>query len=251
MQLKIKIDLHQEPQAATIAPFDWHKISLFVLLLCGGFVVIGLMLWHAVASPLPESPPQQLSSMLVEPTALPATENSPSVETQQLPQRKSLPSNSTEQVLSQPTPQLTSASVSVNETEATVAPNKLVTDSAEITTEQLKVEHKLNSRVKRAHFASAIINREPEVITSDELSLAQHPKLYLFSQIINSKGKTIRHQWYFNGQLSATVTLAIGSENWRTFSSKKLTLGMLGVWRVDIVDESDNVLSSNKITVVP
>jgi hypothetical protein len=68
--------------------------------------------------------------------------------------------------------------------------------------------------------------------------------IYYFTQITGLSGATVTHRWYHNGHLMAKVTFHIGSNSWRTYSVKRLTLGMTGPWRVVATDNHGHTLSS-------
>jgi hypothetical protein len=42
----------------------------------------------------------------------------------------------------------------------------------------------------------------------------------------------------------AEVPLAVNSIRWRTWSSKRMMVGWMGPWRVDVLDENGIMLSS-------
>jgi hypothetical protein len=55
---------------------------------------------------------------------------------------------------------------------------------------------------------------------------------------------TVTHAWYFEGKTMARVDLTIGSENWRTWSSKSYQPGWTGNWEVKVLDADGMVLGS-------
>mgnify|MGYP000719030459 CR=1 FL=1 len=97
--------------------------------------------------------------------------------------------------------------------------------------------------VKRAVISSAIENREPV----DNLSQigADINKVYFFTEITNKANTMITHRWFLNGRLEAEVVLKIGSDRWRTYSSKNLVPTMhTGDWQVEVVDETNKMIGS-------
>ena len=56
------------------------------------------------------------------------------------------------------------------------------------------------------------------------------------------RGDQIRHVWKWRGRRMQTITLRVGSSQWRTFSTK--TLNGAGVWTVEAHDASGAVLAS-------
>ena len=100
----------------------------------------------------------------------------------------------------------------------------------------------LNDATIRAQLTSAISQREP----TDNLQHAGYfqslSKVLLFSHIKNRSGETIYHRWYYKNKMIANVALSIGSDSWRTNSSKRIGQNMQGAWHVEIVSEQNDVL---------
>lgn len=102
--------------------------------------------------------------------------------------------------------------------------------------------------VKRAQLTLAIVQREPidSVLT---LSLSTQKQLFFFTQIFQKKDQVIYHRWMLNNKLMAQIKLNIGSNQWRTYSSKTFNRQMLGHWQVDVVDDNDQILKSVEFDV--
>ncbi|WP_416306599.1 DUF2914 domain-containing protein [Neptunicella sp. SCSIO 80796] len=63
-------------------------------------------------------------------------------------------------------------------------------------------------------------------------------KVYFYTRAENLANKQIIHRWLYQGQHKADVTLTIGSQNWRTYSSKRIRPDWTGKWQVQVlVDE--------------
>jgi hypothetical protein len=60
---------------------------------------------------------------------------------------------------------------------------------------------------------------------------------------------TVTHVWYHEGKTMARVDLAIGSANWRTWSSKRILPEWTGAWEVKVLDANGMVLASGGFTV--
>lgn len=101
--------------------------------------------------------------------------------------------------------------------------------------------------VARAQFTSEVRNREPV----DEVSNfeAQSDPLYFFTEVKNAEGQTITHRWLHNGEVMAEVPLDVGSDSWRTWSSKELMPSWEGEWTVEVVDANGNVLEQQRVSV--
>jgi len=66
---------------------------------------------------------------------------------------------------------------------------------------------------------------------------ADFGKLYCFTRIIGAEVNTeITHVWYYQENEMARVTLAIGSGDWRTYSSKRFLPQWAGAWEVVVLD---------------
>jgi hypothetical protein len=102
--------------------------------------------------------------------------------------------------------------------------------------------------VKRAQLTLAIVQREP-IDSVLALSLATQKQLFFFTQIFQKKDQVIYHRWMFNHKLMAQIKLNIGSNQWRTYSSKTFNRQMLGLWQVDVVDDNDQILKSVEFDV--
>lgn len=101
----------------------------------------------------------------------------------------------------------------------------------------------LNKAVRRAQLTSNIVSREP-VDNIQRFSLQAQTKAYLFTEIHGKNNQKIFHRWIFKQNIMAEITHNIGSNQWRTYSSKNFDNTMVGNWTVDVVDEDDNVLKS-------
>jgi len=74
-------------------------------------------------------------------------------------------------------------------------------------------------------------------------------KLYCFTRVLGAGGTTIRHVWQREGATLADVPLSIGSDNWRTWSSKRIVPGMEGAWTVKVLAGDGSVLKELSFTV--
>ena len=101
--------------------------------------------------------------------------------------------------------------------------------------------------VKRAVVTSAIENREP-IDNLEQVSGLN--KVFFFTEVTNSANSMVTHRWFFNGKLEAEVVLKIGSNRWRTYSSKNLVYpNHIGNWQIEVVDDKNQVIGSGFFTV--
>jgi transcriptional regulator with XRE-family HTH domain len=63
------------------------------------------------------------------------------------------------------------------------------------------------------------------------------------------RGEVVRHVWLYEGRIQQTITLRLGSPDWRTHTNK--TLGLAGEWAVEARDDKGRVLARAAFTCVP
>jgi hypothetical protein len=102
--------------------------------------------------------------------------------------------------------------------------------------------------VSRSAIALDIVEHEP-VDTSTSFPPTVK-RLYCFTEIKNGDGREIEHRWYWNDDMLNSVSLGITSNRHRTYSAKTIVPGMVGEWRVAVVDKkNDAVLKMINFTV--
>ena len=87
-----------------------------------------------------------------------------------------------------------------------------------------------------------VVDREP--MEPGDSFPADVGKVWCWSQIEDGRATVIKHVYYHNNKKMATVELFLGSALYRTWSSKRIMKAWKGEWRVDIVDDYDNLLKS-------
>ena len=94
--------------------------------------------------------------------------------------------------------------------------------------------------LEEIHICTAVEDRQPSgvgTVFPDDLD-----KIYCFTKIGGAEDITyIDHVWYFGNDEIARVQLPVKAKSWRTWSSKKLNMG-LGNGHVEIVSESGEIL---------
>ena len=75
--------------------------------------------------------------------------------------------------------------------------------------------------------------------------------LFCYTKISNKGPKQeIKHLWYYENKLITAVTYNIKtSYNYRSWSKKTILPSQIGEWRVDIIDDKENVLGSRKFKI--
>lgn len=95
----------------------------------------------------------------------------------------------------------------------------------------------------RAQLVRAISDREPVGPGVSNVSPDDYA-LYAFTEITGANGREITHTWFHDNQQAAAVTLAIGADRWRTWSSKRLGFRRDNNWRVEIRLDDDCLLAT-------
>ena len=75
--------------------------------------------------------------------------------------------------------------------------------------------------------------------------------IFCYTKISNKGPKQeIKHLWYYENKLITAVTYNIKtSYNYRSWSKKTILPSQIGEWRVDIIDDKENVLGSRKFKI--
>jgi hypothetical protein len=107
------------------------------------------------------------------------------------------------------------------------------------------------ANVVRHQLAESIEQREPigDYAANVTVEAGELKKVFFFTQITDLANTQITHRWFYQGQEKALVTLNIGSDNWRTYSSKMIPSYWSGAWQVQVWQE-DKLLLSSDFTVV-
>ncbi|MCY7296255.1 DUF2914 domain-containing protein [Alteromonas sp. a30] len=90
--------------------------------------------------------------------------------------------------------------------------------------------------IARSQLTSAIEAREPTDDLTDFVQgkAGEITTVYFFNHVTKMNGQTVVHKWFLNGEEKAVVQLPIGSDNWRTYSSKRLNSVLQGQWEVQV-----------------
>lgn len=96
--------------------------------------------------------------------------------------------------------------------------------------------HSANAQVEQVQLTTAVLNREPIDNLGNKVTAqpGETIKVSLFSHAKNLDGKTLVHRWFYKGEEKAAIELKIGSNSWRTYSSKTILPAWQGEWQVQI-----------------
>lgn len=104
---------------------------------------------------------------------------------------------------------------------------------------------KLPTGFSRIVLAADMEQLEPGRPVAQLVAKKDIQRLYLFTELKGYAGQQLRHRWFFKGELQTEAVLTIEDSPWRTYSEKWLLPDQLGAWRVEIIDQQQNVLYSH------
>ena len=74
--------------------------------------------------------------------------------------------------------------------------------------------------------------------------------VFLFTDLQNFAGQTIRHRWLWRGELQSDVGFEVGSDwRWRVFSLRKIEPDQIGDWEVSIETDTGIVIGRYPLRV--
>lgn len=95
--------------------------------------------------------------------------------------------------------------------------------------------------------ARAVVDRMP--VDEGQSFPVDVGEVWCWTRVSGAEGSTIKHVWLRDGVEMAEVPLNVGGSSWRTYSSKTIPPYWSGNWRVEVRDETGNVLASQDFTV--
>ncbi|TEU19949.1 MAG: DUF2914 domain-containing protein [Gammaproteobacteria bacterium] len=97
-----------------------------------------------------------------------------------------------------------------------------------------------HENISQAVFAKSVEDRAPiEIVTEANDSLG---KIYFFTNIRHLTGDKITHRWLYKGKVKAEISFDIKGERWRVWSSKNLWHTWTGQWKVEVVNQQNELL---------
>jgi hypothetical protein len=106
----------------------------------------------------------------------------------------------------------------------------------------VKQPQRLPEGFSRIVLTATMEKLEPGEAIDSMVAEKQIQRLYLFTELEGYAGQELIHRWSFAGKVQADVLLTIEDSPWRTYSEKWLLPNQLGSWRVEIIDQQQNVL---------
>ncbi|WP_292996019.1 DUF2914 domain-containing protein [Nitrosomonas sp.] len=271
-KLKIRIQIQQQPPQAIdeIYPdlpepevtyeevLDWRKISIAALILLPILILIGYLLFADKNNEKSRNEPPPVDSIISEPenkASLDKTEpltgsSDKASETQsdELKTQQNAPDDSKETTVASK-----AIATPIKKPESATVINQPAITGIKIpkTARQSKPQKTSDHpEVARAQLSHAIEEREPvDSIDAIQLHPGESQSIHFYLHLKNLQGKNIRINWYHDDKLDSQLALQVHNNNWRTHASKQLDHRRLGPWRVELVDESGNLLAARSFTV--
>ena len=99
-------------------------------------------------------------------------------------------------------------------------------------------------QIEDAVVCQEIVDRQP--VGSGDVFARESARIYCFTRVVGAAADTqITHNWYYQGNLKASVKLNVRSSNWRTWSSKNMLPELAGEWMVEILSEDGTPLENS------
>lgn len=96
--------------------------------------------------------------------------------------------------------------------------------------------------------AAGVEQRQPVGVS--EHFAADIGRVYCFTRVRGASGEeSVTHVWMKEGKEMARVELAVRSDNWRTWSSKRVLPEWRGAWTVKVLDQTGVELASIPFTL--
>lgn len=122
--------------------------------------------------------------------------------------------------------------------------------AAQDTVQTRDVETKPSSITVEVVLTSGLMDRVPQDTITSLDAPAEADTVYLWTRVSGAEAGTVLHHVWFKGdEQVADVELTINGSPWRTWSRKTITGDATGSWRVEVRDETGNVLETVSFTV--
>jgi len=127
------------------------------------------------------------------------------------------------------------------------APTEVLSDQSPKPALTAGPTHILSGHVRRFVITNGVRSNEPlgsiSEITQDP-AVAGLLKVYAYADVKNLRGQTLRYRWLQDNAIAADIEIEVGSDHWRSYTSKYLNAQMRGPWRVELRTSDDQLLAS-------
>lgn len=109
----------------------------------------------------------------------------------------------------------------------------------------LSISFSARALIEQSQFTSSVTARQPVDDLGSEVfgKTNEVTQIYFYTLVTDMAGQQLTHKWLHDGELMAEVTLNIGSDYWRTWSSKRLLPSWNRNWQVQVW-QGDTLLTS-------
>jgi len=103
-------------------------------------------------------------------------------------------------------------------------------------------------RIAEMVFCESVEERDP---INSSISFPDNiGELYCYTWIEGAPEATsVIHVWYYGDEEMSRISLKVGANSWRTWSSKKILESWKGKWRVDVLISNGDLLGSQEFTI--
>lgn len=124
----------------------------------------------------------------------------------------------------------------------TASSAKPLTDTLPTATTTMSTTTTMPTGFSRIVLTAQMEKLEPGQPLQAQVDRQRIQRLYLFTELRGYAGQQLLHRWWYQGELQTEVLLTIEDSPWRTYSEKWLLPAQTGLWRVEILDQAQNVL---------
>lgn len=249
LTVKVRLEpkpLHELPEttASAPAPFSLWRLGAAAILLFALAAAISWVWWQHRPDPQLEAATRVLSQPESEPASIAATAAAAGLSE---PVTQPTTTSAQHSAVSTTTPVSRTGPASIA---AATTETKVVANAADLRTQQSTAPHSPAARTAApypAGFSRIVLtahmrNLEPGRTVGELVPYPAVKRLYLFTELKGYAGQVIQHRWYYQNELKTTATLTIEDSPWRTYSENWLLDDQQGDWRVEIVDQRQQVL---------
>lgn len=98
-------------------------------------------------------------------------------------------------------------------------------------------------QIPEAVVCQEVVDRAP--VGAADVFAKEVPRVYCFTRVVGADpGTQLVHNWYHQGNLKASVTLNVGSSDYRTWSYKTMMPQWTGEWMVEILSANGTPLEN-------
>jgi hypothetical protein len=102
-----------------------------------------------------------------------------------------------------------------------------------------------SAAVKRFSLAKSVVDREPRGDLSDtQFNAKGLSSVSSFSEVIGLQGEVLVYRWLHDSKEVLEVRVPVRANRWRSHSTKRISSGMKGSWRVELRDSKGTLLGS-------